>query len=95
MYSDCFNGGCRRFKCSIPPLCIDLAEGACEGGCICIDKYTRDDNGKCIPEEKCPCKNSCFITLIKINWRRGTKCNCKRSRLWVRFPLKEIKYTYI
>ena len=25
-------------------------------------------------------------------WRRGTKCDCKRDKLWVRFPLEEMKY---
>ena len=26
------------------------------------------------------------------SWRRGTNCNCTRDKLWVRFPLEEMKY---
>ena len=28
------------------------------------------------------------------SWHRGTKCNCKIDWLWVRLPLKEMKYSF-
>ncbi|CAB3243926.1 unnamed protein product [Arctia plantaginis] len=51
VYDTCANGKCRKWKCSQPPLCKDPEK--CEGGCVCRDKYTRADNGTCIPENQC------------------------------------------
>ncbi|XP_061377969.1 zonadhesin-like isoform X3 [Danaus plexippus] len=54
-YSDCANGGCRRWECSDNGvICKDLLEGSCEQGCVCKDSYTRDEDGNCIPEDQCP-----------------------------------------
>lgn len=54
VYDNCANGGCRKRTCSQPIICVRPKE--CEGGCICQDGYTRNDNGTCIPIDECPRK---------------------------------------
>ena len=35
-----------------------------------------------------------FAFFIGWSWRRDTKCDCKIDWLWVRTPLKELKYLF-
>ncbi|KAJ8732616.1 hypothetical protein PYW07_015215 [Mythimna separata] len=55
VYDTCANGGCRRWNCSQkggPILCKDPLK--CIGGCVCQKGYLRNNDGACVPEDKCP-----------------------------------------
>ncbi|CAH2107528.1 unnamed protein product [Euphydryas editha] len=58
----CVNSVCEYRNCSDigkPIKCVRLDTKKCLKGCICKDKYLRDDRtGKCIPENQCP-NNKC------------------------------------
>ena len=45
------------------------------------------------------CTNKVFVLVISLyrhqSWRWVYACNCERGKLWVRFPIEEIKYFYI
>ncbi|RVE52841.1 hypothetical protein evm_002498 [Chilo suppressalis] len=60
VYSTCVNGGCDARNCSQlgkPVPCIKLDPASCIKGCVCINGYLRDDNGKCVPTNQCPKQN--------------------------------------
>ncbi|XP_063890544.1 zonadhesin isoform X2 [Helicoverpa armigera] len=60
-FTECTQIVCRAQKCeqkNWPIPCPGIAAGSCIKGCVCQDGYLRDDNGDCIPEDKCipnPC----------------------------------------
>ncbi|CAH1644195.1 unnamed protein product [Spodoptera littoralis] len=56
-YSACVNGGCDARNCSQlgkPVPCVNIIEGGCIKGCICVEGYLRADNGTCVKKEECP-----------------------------------------
>ena len=57
-------------------------------GYLCILCYVRDTTWSYKKIKKH------FILLSQL-WYRGTKCDCKRDRLWVRYPIEEIKHILI
>ncbi|XP_026328619.1 zonadhesin-like [Hyposmocoma kahamanoa] len=60
-WNTCANGGCYSARnCSQignPVVCVDPVE--CKGGCLCKDKFLRnDETGVCVPTDECP-NNGC------------------------------------
>ena len=40
------------------------------------------------------CIKLSVVGILGQSWRRGAKCDCKTDRLWVRYPLEEVKYLF-
>ncbi|KAL4708360.1 hypothetical protein ACJJTC_019596, partial [Scirpophaga incertulas] len=58
-----------------PPVCLNLE--FCVTGCVCADGYLRDDNGDCIPIEKCPvqtCKRNEVVSTCVNNCKAKRYC---------------------
>ncbi|XP_050343032.1 zonadhesin-like isoform X2 [Nymphalis io] len=54
-YLECANGGCGRWECAQQrPICIDLVEDGCVGGCRCKAPLLRAEDGSCVPADQCP-----------------------------------------
>ncbi|CAH2992094.1 unnamed protein product [Chilo suppressalis] len=65
VYSNCSNGLCQLKLCtqygSPKPYCLRFNVSNCKGGCICQNKYLRNPQGVCVPQEQCPkylCKDN-------------------------------------
>nr|WHN38850.1 Zon4A-L [Andraca theae] len=79
--SSCVNGGCDKRNCTQlnqPTLCIDPI--CCIKGCVCKYGYLRNDDGVCVPTEKCPCKSKCGQNEVPSDCINGgcDKRNCSQ-----------------